>query len=195
MIAWVSKVVAAWLEKEGAVSGDDQALFSYAVYSLLFGLTPVLLAAVLGAVLRMLYEGLILIVPFMLIRKFSGGYHLSSPGLCTLASSSLLALALWVTKYLIASGRTVWLSCVTALSVISICLLSPIDSEARRLSDRERHIFRIVARAMALVMLAVYLALTFLGCIHFAIPVGIGITIAAVLQLPCLVGMVRQQAK
>ena len=91
MIRELTSGIAKWLEQEGAISGEDNGLFSYAVYSLLFGLLPIFIAVVLGLAFGMLREGLLMITPFMLIRKFSGGYHLDSPKLCVILSTALLA--------------------------------------------------------------------------------------------------------
>lgn len=191
MIGKISSAVAAWLAREGVVADSERELFAYGMYSLLFGLMPVLLAAILGLALGMLYEGLLLVVPFMLIRKFSGGYHLKSPGMCIVASTCLLALAMWLTKGIISSGRTGIVSCVTALAAVCICLCSPIDSEARRLSEKEAKVFRAVARGMTILAFAIYQILATLGNIRSAAPVGVGIQVVAVLQLPCLVKRIR----
>ena len=93
MIRELSSKIAKWLEQEGVISGKDNGLFSYAVYSLLFGLLPIFIVVVLGLAFRMVREGLLMITPFMLIRKFSGGDHLASPKLCVLLSSILIAIA------------------------------------------------------------------------------------------------------
>lgn len=93
MIQELSSRVAKWLEQEEAISGKDNGLFSYAVYSLLFGLLPIFIVTILGLAFGMLREGLLMITPFMLIRKFSGGYHLNSLKMCITFSTVLLALA------------------------------------------------------------------------------------------------------
>ena len=39
----------------------------------------------------MVVEGLLMILPFMLIRKFSGGFHLKSSTVCLVSSTLLLS--------------------------------------------------------------------------------------------------------
>lgn len=186
MIKALSAGVAEWLEKEGVVLRKDQALFGYAVYSFLFGMLPILLAFVFGGLFRMLRESLIMILPFMLIRKFSGGYHLSDPKKCVIFSSLLLSLALWGVKLFLASPNAILLSSLVLLSTLSLWLLSPIDNDARKLSEGERRTFRKIVRILSVVTLAVYLVLQATAPKSYSVPVGVGIVLVAVLQLPCI---------
>lgn len=186
MIQKLSAITARWLEKEGAVSEGNRSLYGYAVYSLLFGLMPILIAAVLGMIFGMLREGLLMILPFMLIRKFSGGYHLGSPGRCVLFSSLLIALALSAVKAVLRWGNLSVLTVLVFASTVSLWLFSPVDNEARRLSEKEKLVFRRVTRGMAVGFLTAYLAASAAALPGLAVPMGVGVVIPALLQLPAL---------
>lgn len=186
MIQALSDGVAKWLEKEGAVPSPDQGLFSYAVYSLLFGLLPILLAFVLGILFRMPQESLIMILPFMLIRKFSGGYHLNDPKKCVIFSSLLLALALWGVRMFLATQSTALLSSLVSLSALSLWILSPIENDARNLSESEMKHFRKIARILSVDTWGVYWVLQMCALKTYSVPVGVGIVLVAILQLPCI---------
>lgn len=184
MIKALSTGVAEWLRKEGVVPQKDQALFSYAAYSFLFGMLPILLAFVLGLLFRMLQESLIMILPFMLIRKFSGGYHLNSPKKCILFSSLLFSLALWGVKIFLAAKNTILLSSLVSLATLNLWMLSPIDNEARKLSEVEKLTFRRIARILSVAALTAYLAMQVATLKSHSVPIGVGIVLVAVLQLP-----------
>lgn len=186
MIKALSASFAEWLRKEGAVPKKDQALFSYAAYSFFFGILPILLAFVLGVLFRMTRESLIMILPFMLIRKFSGGYHLNNPRKCIFFSSLLLSLALWGVKIFLATQTAIPLSSLVSLATISLWVLSPIDNDARKLSDMERHAFGRIARILSLAALTAYLAMQVSKLKSYSVPIGVGIILVAVLQLPCI---------
>ena len=94
MIAKIAAAVSEWLVAQGAVTDKDKKLFAYAVYSFLFGMMPIFIIVILGLFFNMVLEGLLLITPFMLLRKFSGGYHLKSSIVCTITSTSLLLISL-----------------------------------------------------------------------------------------------------
>lgn len=140
----------------------------------------------------MLLEGVLMIVPFMLIRKFSGGFHLQSSGVCFVSSTLLLSAFLFLIRLVIEKQSFILLSCFVAAAAIQVFLCSPIDNEARRLSEKERVVFKKVARIMSVLFFAVYIALMTLGLSRFAVPVGAGIILTALLQVPCF--FVRKKA-
>lgn len=188
MIQELSSRVAKWLEQEGAISGKDKGLFSYAVYSLLFGLLPIFIVIILGLAFGMLREGLLMITPFMLIRKFGGGYHLNSPKHCVLLSSILIGTALLCVKSVQAAGKTDILSLVVLISVVSLYLCSPFDSDAKKLAEKERIVFGQIARLLSVIMFTTYLVLRITAPISYTASLGVGITLSALLQVPCILG-------
>lgn len=186
MIEILSKCIVTWLEKEGIVSEESRSLFGYAAYSLLFGLLPVFIVTVLGIILGMLREGILMLIPFMLIRKFSGGYHLNSPQWCIVFSSALLTLALFTVKLIVYWHNTSLLTILVMLSVLSLCLFSPIDIDARKLTKKERQQFRRIAQMLSISMLSTYITLRVAAFINYAVPIGVGILLAAFLQILCV---------
>lgn len=187
MINKVSSFVSKWLLREGAITENDQSIYTYAVYSLLFGMAPVAIALLLGALFNMVVEGIFLIIPFMLIRKFSGGCHLSSSKVCGVISTSMLVVAFLLIKLFSLEQYINFLFPCVIISVICVFTLSPIDSKARQLSENERKIFRSIARILSLIFLLVYLVLLASKYIRIAASVGVGILVVAALQIPCLV--------
>ena len=188
MIRELSSKIAKWLEQEGVISQEDKELFSYAIYSLLFGLLPIFIVTLLGLVFRMLREGLLMITPFMLIRKFSGGYHLASPKLCVLLSSILIAIALLTVKSVQTAGKTDILSLVVLISVVSLCICSPIDNDTKKLAEKERKAFRKITQVLSMMLLAFYFVLRVTVPLNYTGSLGVGILLAASLQYPCIMG-------
>lgn len=185
MIAKLSVMTVKWLLRAGAISENDRELYEYAAYSFLFSLLPLILVMLLGAVSGMLLEGVLMIVPFMLIRKFSGGFHLQSSGVCFVSSTLLLSAFLFLIRLVTVKQSFILLSCFVAAAAIQVFLCSPIDNEARKLSAKERIVFKKVARIMSALFLAVYIVLVSLGLNRVAVPVGAGIILTALLQVPC----------
>lgn len=183
MIQELPSRVAKWLEQEGVISGKDNGLFSYAVYSLLFGLLPIFIVVLLGLAFGMLREGLLMITPFMLIRKFSGGYHLNSTKLCVIFSSILLALAMRFIKVIVCGGHLSLLTMLVVLSVICVCAFSPVENNSRKLTKKERQLFRKVACTLAMVSLVGYLVMCEAIPIQYSAAFGVGILLVATLEL------------
>ena len=192
MTSIISEGIAKWLTRERVILNDDQQLYSYAVHSLFLGLLPVVIAVALGVFFGILYESFLMLLPFMLLRKFSGGFHFDSAKLCIVCSTVLIALALGLVKFLLSGRFLIPLLICVILSAISIFANSPIESSARKLSAKERTVFRLIARILVTVILLMFLLLFFLGS-NSAIPIGVGLVIAAFLQLPCILGKLRKK--
>lgn len=184
MIKEFSYRIAKWMEREGAISDKDNDLFAYAVYSLLFGLLPIFIVMILGLAFGMLREGLLMISPFMLIRKFSGGYHLESPKVCVIVSIALLTLAMALLKVVAQGGYMSFLTVMVSLSVICLCVFSPVENSARMLTNTEKRFFRKTACVLAIISLLVYLVLCETTYVQCAAAFGIGILLVACLQFP-----------
>lgn len=185
MIAKLSVMTVKWLLRAGAISENDRELYEYAAYSFLFSLLPLVLVMLLGGVSGMLLEGVLMIVPFMLIRKFSGGFHLQSSVICSVSSTLLLSAFLFLIRLVTVKQSFILLSCFVAAAAIQVFICSPIDNEARKLSAKERIVFKKVARIMSALFLAVYIVLVSFGLHRVAVPVGAGIILTALLQVPC----------
>lgn len=106
----------------------------------------------------------------MLIRKFSGGFHLNSSAVCFVSSTALLSLFIFIVKFVTISAQIPLFTGGVVLAAIQIFLCSPIDNEARKLSEKETVTFRTVARVMVIVFLAVYVVLTCVKQWRFSVP-------------------------
>lgn len=186
--------VAQWLLKTGAIEENEKELYEYAVFSLLFSLIPLCLVMIIGGISGMFMEGILMVLPFMLIRKFSGGYHLDSSVVCFISSTLLLSMALALINIVASAGAYKLFLCAVAVSAFQIFVCSPIDSEARKLSEKERAVFRKIARLMVMVFLLLSLLLYFLGVEKIAVSIGMGIVITALLQFPCVFTKRRKNA-
>lgn len=174
-----------WLLKTGAIEEDEKELYEYAVFSFLFSLFPLCFVMIIGRALGMFVEGILMIVPFILIRKFSGGYHLNSSVVCFISSILLLSASLALISMVLSTESYEIFFCAVVLAALQIFACSPIDSKARELNEKEKTLFRKIARLMIGAFLAFSLLLYAIGADKFAIPIGMGIIITALLQLPC----------
>lgn len=64
-----------WMIRCNAIKETDKELYKYALYSFFLLISPLILAGGIGFGLGRVKHGVALIFPFMVLRKFSGGYH------------------------------------------------------------------------------------------------------------------------
>ena len=67
----VAKGITRWLIENGAIDGSDDELYEYAIYSMIITMSPLILVTIIGIGMGTLPEGVILILPFMSIRKYT----------------------------------------------------------------------------------------------------------------------------
>lgn len=186
MIQKLSSLLVKWLVQSNAISQEDYKLFHYAIYSFLWGLTPLCISITLGLFSGMLFESTIMIIPIIILRRFSGGYHLDSARKCIFFSTIVLALALFLVRAVILLKCKTLLTSFVTISTISICHNSPIDSEARKLSEHEYRAIRKVAHIAAFLFYAVYIAFLISNQVMVYSALGIGVIVPGLLQIPCL---------
>lgn len=186
MIRFISRAVAEWLLKHGAISVNEKELYEYGIYSFLFTLTPLFLVLMVSIPLNMAVEGVLLITPFILLRKFAGGFHFQTPLPCIIVSTVVLLGCLLEIRVILEYGSFIIHTLLVYASIVPICILSPIDSENRQLSAKEKSAFHRIAIVLATINAALYSLLLILRTVEIAIPLGTGMILTALLQLPCL---------
>lgn len=186
MIRFISRAVAKWLLKHGAISVNEKELYEYSIYSFLFTLTPLFLVLMVSIPLNMAVEGILLITPFILLRKFAGGFHFQTPLPCIIVSTLVLLGCLLEIRVILEYGSFIIHTLLVYASIVPICILSPIDSENRQLSAKEKSAFHRIAIVLATINAALYSLLLILRTVEIAIPLGTGMILTALLQLPCL---------
>lgn len=179
---WTSKIVE-WLINHDAIESGDKELYEYALYSLWLLVTPLFLAIIVGMCFGGVKEGIIIVMPFMLIRKFSGGYHAKHLWMCLTSSTLLLSLCVWISSYLKYDWK---LAGIMAIAGIGLGYLSPIDHENKRLSNEEKKLYKKVTAILTGMSWGAALLFQILGQELYAVCISLGIMLTAGLQWPVI---------
>ena len=184
MMQRLSKSLSKWLIKCDVIDNADRELYEYAVYCLFISISPIIITSILGLIMGKLSESIILIIPFMTIRKYSGGYHAKSFRACLIISTCLMAICISMTSF-IKCGMV--LDIITLCAIGSLTLFSPIDHENRRLDEYEKKKYKKTAGIIAILFGIIYLALILFQINKYAICISMGLIISAGLQFPCVI--------
>ena len=95
-MGWLAGRMTEWLIIHGAVEEEDRDLYEYASICLLMTAAPLFLAILVGGVMGELRTAVLMILPFMVLRKISGGYHAKHAATCLVCSSGLLVLCIFL---------------------------------------------------------------------------------------------------
>lgn len=181
--------VACWLVRCQVIEEADRELYEYAVISFLMSLMPLILGLCFGFAMGGVKQSVFIILPFVLIRKFSGGYHAKRAWICLVTSSLLVFLCIKLSFWLSCS---VGLILAAAAATASLCVFSPVDNENRRLDEEEKKQYRGTTMKLASVFLLTGILFCLFGLQTYAVCIFIGIILTACLQLPCIIKRVGE---
>ncbi|MFR0866365.1 MAG: accessory gene regulator ArgB-like protein [Eubacterium sp.] len=186
----IVSLLSRWLIKHNAIAPSDRELYEYALYSFLLSLTPLIIFLVISGVIGMFWEGMLIVFPFMVLRKFAGGFHAKHAFVCLIVSTGLLALCLYVVAHI---SNKCFFDGLVAVAVINIIIHSPIDSENRRLSETEKEQYSWMTRFLVIVIMMFYVILIIVRLRYYASCVAISLCLSALLQLPCVLRLKWQK--
>ena len=189
MITTISNHLIDWLIREDTLQPADRELYVYAAYCFLFAWTPLFLLFIISACIGRLPEALLLILPFMTIRKFSGGFHAKTARTCLIIPvHCCLALCIWQFIF-----QLVW-HCILYWHWHSISLMTQ-QSHRVHLSVRQhlmsRNIFGMFVIAAMILYNSIILLLSCTGFSHWAVCLALGLILSAALQIPCIISKMK----
>ncbi|MGN0160315.1 MAG: accessory gene regulator B family protein [Lachnospiraceae bacterium] len=181
-----------WLIKQDAIREDDRELYEYALYSSLLLISPLLLSVTVAYVMGNAFNGIVTILPFMTIRKYSGGFHSDRIEKCILESAILVSITIWTSLNLDFGW---WTIISIIMAEMWLCIFSPIDSDSKKLSLDEKKSYR----KTVLIQIAFYDMAIITLCLfrihRYALCLSLGIVLSAVMQVPCILKMLFRSRK
>ena len=175
-----------------AINEADKELYKYALYSFFLLVSPLILAGGVGVGLGSVKHGVALIFPFMVLRKFSGGYHAKKLHTCIMGSGFLLFLCIMLSMHMQCDWK---LAIATVIASVSLIAFSPIDSENRRLDTDEKRTYKKIIVFCVIFFGLLDIALFLLGKYVYTICFSVGILLTTGLQVPCIIKKMCKSTK
>lgn len=182
--------IAGWLIRCNAIKSEDRELYEYALYCIFLTFSPIFLAIVFGLLYGAVWRSLLIIFPFMVIRKFSGGYHAKTATTCLLSSSLLLIMCITLSFYI---NSSLVLIGITVGTTISLICFSPIDNKNRPLSEEEKKHYKQITVTIAVSFIIADLLLFWFQLDICGVCISIGLILSAALQIPCIITEMKKK--
>lgn len=100
MIRIICYKIVRWLVCKQVIGAEDQELYFYAMKVSLLTSLPIIMILMISLMLGVIIEGMCMIISFMFIRKFCGGYHAKRFIVCFFSSLLIFALGLYIIQYI-----------------------------------------------------------------------------------------------
>lgn len=140
MISSAANNITNYLICKKVIKDDDREIYQYGFEQVFSSLLNIATMLLLGIILGKIYQSLVLILSFMALRSYSGGYHANTPLQCYLLTVMSISATLSIMKFITIDRFICW--GLLVLSSVVILLLSPIGSKNKPLDEIEKIIYR-----------------------------------------------------
>lgn len=170
-----------WLIECGVIKKEEEELYRYAIHNFILSFAPLLMATIFGICLGCVKQSIVMVIPYMEIRRYSGGYHTKHLWTCMLCSSLLLLLCILFSLTAIYNRQ---LLIGTTLASISLGICSPLEHENRILSRREVVCYKKATVTLTILFFVSSLLFRFMRMEMYAVCISVGVMLSAGLQMP-----------
>lgn len=152
----ILKVVDFILDRQlenGMISGEDTSVYRYGYTLVLEVMINIIIAIMIGLISGELVSVLLFMVMFIPLRSYCGGYHASKTWMCIILSNVAVAGVVLVVKKFQFAVDYIPLLTAEVIGTAVILLLAPIQSEAKKLSDNEKQVYKKYVRFILIIEL------------------------------------------
>lgn len=174
------KKLSLYLSKNQKISKDDEELYEYAAKVVVHGIINIAITILIGIFFGMLKECVCLFITFFILRKFTGGLHASKYIYCLISSIVLMILSLFIIQYLEQNSYHTLFLGILIVSTVSIWILAPIDNQNKKLSSKEKKIYKFFSIILSSLFLLIILYFMYKN-FPIAYSFGIGLSITSLL--------------
>lgn len=124
------------------IQEKDAGIYQYGLSILIYSAINLATILLIGMAMECIPECICFMTCYIILRKFTGGYHARTPFACYLISTSIFFTSIYVVK----SGFVSSYMLITVAVLAFICsFLVPVDTENKVLSTKEKTVYRGVS--------------------------------------------------
>lgn len=179
MMKGISIRISTLLCENNIVEKDKQELYSYALEILLSSFLHFLTTAIIGLVSGMLLESLLMFLAFSIVRRYAGGFHAKTPLRCYFSSIAAIILVLFLISVFTKWENDVAFYLVLAFSNLTIWIVSPIESSNKKLSYKEKKVFKVISIALSSIITALAVMIYEIFAVNFGVSLAFGLVLTA----------------
>ncbi len=177
MISRVSKVITQYLIKKHAIDNEDYQLYHYGLFVLFSEFVFLCYCLFVGAVLKVVFPGILFYIVFCLVHRFAGGLHVKTELHC------LVITLLFFTIGIISVKQSVQFNYIILIAIYIFCsvmliVLSPADTPQKPLTKKEKKLFKKIT---SLIVVAGFISVLILNIKSLYLYAN-AITVAVILQ-------------
>lgn len=172
-----------YLYKKNLCSQEEINIVAYGIYVGLELIINIITTIIIGICLNCLYETMLFLISYSLIRSYAGGYHCKKAINCYFCSSLIIIISVLIIK---GTPAELLLPITLGLLIFSIPIIlkiGPDDSKVRKLDKQEKLYFRKKLIIYLCIEIFVILVLLLVGMYYHSYIISIGIFMSAILLI------------
>lgn len=148
MVKQFSQKVAGCFADNRVIDEKDTGIYEYGLSVLINFLVNLATILVIGGLLGCIPESICYTVCYIILRKFTGGYHAKTPHACYLFSTLMFLASLLIIR---AGLVKIYLLVGVVILAIGCSFIIPVDTENKRLSGKEKKVYRLFSLIVFLI--------------------------------------------
>lgn len=150
-----------WLIIKGFANEEEKEIIEYGLYQGFLMLINILTTFFLGFIFNVLWQSIIFLISYMLLRTYAGGYHANTKNRCYILSVVIMIICFFlINNFELTMKFGVLLS---AISGILIFTLAPVANDVKPLEEVEVKIYKNKARKIFVIEFAIAIIAEMLG--------------------------------
>ncbi len=179
MMKGISIRISRFLCRNNIAGKDKQELYAYALEILLSSILHFLTTAIIGFLCGMLIESLIMYLAFSLVRRYAGGFHAKTPLRCYFSSVAAIFIMLFLIKLFVEWDNDIAYYITLTVSDITIWIASPIESTNKKLSYKEKKVYKGISIALSSIITLLAVMIYEFVAVNLGISLSFGLVLTA----------------
>jgi len=165
----------------GVVPSEDRALYQFGLNQGVIMIINALSALLIGLILGMLWQSIVLMLSYIPIRSYAGGYHANTQMKCYWLSNAVIFAVLVGIKLIPWNGYI--FSTMSLFAAVVVFWLAPVEDLNKPLRQIEIVIYRRRARIIFVLLLCIAFLLWFAGNIQISVSVVMALQLVSVMLI------------
>jgi len=186
MIHNISSQIASILVRHGEATEENADIYTYAIEAVIAALFNIAICLTIAILFGRVVEGIVFMSAFVLLRRFTGGYHANTHFKCILIFSILFTCAMIMTSFAPIFNPSILIpSIIAAISWFGIAIFAPINDKNKSHSNvfKKRIKKKSILASTLLFTLCIIAGLFFNNHIAFALSLAMLSVFAGLLYL------------
>lgn len=128
------------LLKMQIINSEEKELYYYGLKQGFLLLLNMMTVIIIGFIFNMIWQSVIFVITYSLLRAYAGGYHASTQAGCYLFSLVMIISVLWLIKLIPWNGFIIFI--ITIVASMIILIIAPVEDSNKPLDQKEKVIFK-----------------------------------------------------